>query len=45
MVHSAYTLVSAADGRAHLTVDDTVRPAQYATTLSHVLSDGFGRSA
>ncbi|MCL2393419.1 MAG: SCO family protein [Acidimicrobiaceae bacterium] len=44
VVHSAYTLVYAPDGWANLTVDDSVRPDQYATTLSHVLSYGFRRS-
>lgn len=45
VVHSGYTLVYASDGRANLTVDDSARPDQFATTLTHVLSHGFRRSA
>lgn len=41
VVHSAYTLIYAPDGWANLTVDDSVLPDQYATTLSHVLAYGF----
>lgn len=45
VVHAGYTLIYAPDGRANLTVDDTARPDQYATTLSHVLSYGFRRAS
>jgi protein SCO1/2 len=41
VVHAGYTLVYSQDGIAHLTVDDSETPAQYATTLEHLLSHGY----
>ena len=41
VIHAGYTLVYTRDGNAHLTVDDTEKPTEYATTLEHLVADGY----
>jgi protein SCO1/2 len=39
--HSGSTLVYAQDGQSHIQIDNTETPAQYATTLEHLIAHGF----
>ncbi|MGI8751961.1 MAG: SCO family protein [Acidimicrobiales bacterium] len=41
VVHAGYTLVYTPDGMAHLQIDDTEQPSGFATTLEHLLADGY----
>jgi len=41
VVHAGYTLVYSQDGLAHLTVDGTESPAQYAATLEHLVAQDY----
>ena len=41
IVHAGYTLLYAQDGLANLQVDVSEPPAQYATTLDHLVTHGF----
>jgi protein SCO1/2 len=41
VVHAGYTLLYSPDGRAHLQVTDQETPAEYTTTLRHLIEEGF----
>ena len=41
VVHAGYTLVYTPDGVAHLQIDDTEQPSGFATTLQHLLAQGY----
>jgi protein SCO1/2 len=41
VVHAGYTLVYSPDGFAHLQVTDKETPAEYTTTLAHLVQKGF----
>jgi protein SCO1 len=41
VIHAGYTLVYSQDGIAHLSMDDTETPAEYATTLERLVAHGY----
>jgi protein SCO1/2 len=41
IVHAGYTLVYSQDDLAHISIDDTETPTDYATTLEHLVTKGF----
>ncbi|MGH9077051.1 MAG: SCO family protein [Acidimicrobiales bacterium] len=44
VVHAGYTLAYSRDGVAHLQLDGSEAPAEYAVTLRHLLAGGFDAS-
>ena len=41
ITHAGYTLAYSQDNRAHLQLDVTEAVGQYATTLEHLVTEGF----